>query len=197
MQSRIDSGAASRPSAGTIGMRLCAVLALIALDLASKHYAFAWMDTMPAGAGYDRHGHYRYPVIGQWLGCMLSYNQGMAWGIHVPPYLLIGARAVAVFFLVYLVVRSPLGARWNAAAFVLILAGAAGNLYDNLFEESRSKGHPFGAVRDFIDVYFYRWDYHFPTFNVADSCITVGAVCLLLASLPGSARGGADQRAPD
>jgi lipoprotein signal peptidase len=31
-------------------------------------------------------------------------------------------------------------------------------------------------------VYFGVWNYHFPTFNVADSCITVGAVLLLLTS---------------
>jgi lipoprotein signal peptidase len=37
-------------------------------------------------------------------------------------------------------------------------------------------------VRDFIDVYFARWDWHFPTFNVADACISVGAVLLLAAS---------------
>ena len=186
MQARPEVAAVVRPRVATITARLCVALALIAIDLASKHWVFQWMDSLPAGASYDRHGHFRYPLIGQWLACMLSYNQGMAWGIQIPPYVLIGARAIAVLFLVYLVARSPLGARMNAAAFVLILAGAAGNLYDNLFEESRTKGHPFGAVRDFIDVYFYRWDYHFPTFNVADSCITVGAVCLFLASLPRS-----------
>jgi signal peptidase II len=38
-------------------------------------------------------------------------------------------------------------------------------------------------VRDFIDVYFASWDWHFPTFNVADSCITVGAALLLLSGL--------------
>jgi signal peptidase II len=40
-------------------------------------------------------------------------------------------------------------------------------------------------VRDFIDVYFAAFDWHFPTFNVADSCITVGAVLLLGTSLFG------------
>ena len=42
---------------------------------------------------------------------------------------------------------------------------------------------PFKPVRDFIDVYFTGWDWHFPTFNVADSCISVGAVLLLLSGL--------------
>jgi signal peptidase II len=38
-------------------------------------------------------------------------------------------------------------------------------------------------VIDFIDVYFTRWDYHFPAFNVADSAITVGAVLLIIDAL--------------
>ena len=41
-------------------------------------------------------------------------------------------------------------------------------------------------MRDFIDVYFYGWDWHFPTFNIADSCITVGAILLLLSGLGAS-----------
>ena len=70
---------------------------------------------------------------------------------------------------------------------VLILAGALGNLYDNLFYEPLVPvpDKPYGPVRDFIDVYFEVWDYHFATFNVADSCITVGAVLLLLTGLFG------------
>ena len=64
----------------------------------------------------------------------------------------------------------------------LVLAGAAGNLYDNLFREGR-EGLPFGPVRDFIDVYFGAWNWHFPTFNIADSCITCGAICFLLQGL--------------
>jgi signal peptidase II len=46
-------------------------------------------------------------------------------------------------------------------------------------------------VRDFIDVYFAFRDWHFPTFNVADSCITVGAVFLFLSSF----FGGGEERA--
>jgi hypothetical protein len=42
-------------------------------------------------------------------------------------------------------------------------------------------GSPFRGVRDFIDVYFeplFGIDHHFPAFNLADSCITVGRVRL-------------------
>jgi signal peptidase II len=52
---------------------------------------------------------------------------------------------------------------------MLVLGGAAGNLYDRI---------SYGYVIDFIDV-FYR-TYHWPTFNVADSAISVGISLLLL-----------------
>jgi len=54
-------------------------------------------------------------------------------------------------------------------SLALILAGACGNLIDRAVS---------GAVVDFVDVYFGTW--HFWTFNVADSAITVGAILLVL-----------------
>jgi signal peptidase II len=56
----------------------------------------------------------------------------------------------------------------SSVALALILGGAFGNLYD------RVRYH---YVVDFIEVHIYR--YHWPDFNVADSCIVIGA-CLLL-----------------
>ncbi len=50
-----------------------------------------------------------------------------------------------------------------------ILGGAIGNLIDRL---------RFGEVIDFLDVYVE--SYHWPAFNVADSAISVGVVCLIL-----------------
>jgi signal peptidase II len=51
---------------------------------------------------------------------------------------------------------------------MLVLGGAAGNLYDRL---------SFGYVIDFIDVFYN--SYHWPTFNMADSSISVGIGLLL------------------
>lgn len=58
---------------------------------------------------------------------------------------------------------------WLAVALALILGGALGNLWDRV---------TLGYVIDFIDVYYKGW--HWPAFNVADSCITVGAVMLVI-----------------
>ena len=59
--------------------------------------------------------------------------------------------------------------RRTALALALILGGALGNLVDRLV---------YGYVIDFLD--FYYGDWHWPTFNIADSAITLGAFLLIL-----------------
>ena len=55
------------------------------------------------------------------------------------------------------------------AAIALVLGGAIGNLIDRAMT---------GEVVDFIQVYYAQW--YFPTFNIADSAITLGAGLLIL-----------------
>jgi signal peptidase II len=173
--------------------RLACVAALVALDLASKSLVFAWVGEHAPYAMCHPHATQRYPLAGDWLALMLSTNKGMAWGIEVWPWLLVGGRVAACAFLVWLIARTPPARRVLTGSLVAILAGALGNLYDNLALDPRDAGATFGEVRDFVDVYFTAWDYHFPTFNVADACITVGAVLLFAASFfrPHAASDGA------
>lgn len=162
--------------------RMFVAAALIVADLWSKAAVFAWLSPRPEGVGrYDSHGHWRHEIFGDWFAFYLTTNPGMAWGLKLPPWLLVSGRCVAVLFLAWLVVSTPRERRMLAASLTLIFAGAAGNLYDNLFVPP-FEGAQFGEVRDFIDVYFAAWDWHFPTFNVADACISVGALLLLASS---------------
>ena len=166
-----------------IALRLTFVAGLIALDLWSKHAVFEWLGSSPSGIVLDSHAHARYPLLGEWLALTRSWNPGAAFGqLGQFPRALVFGRCIAVVVLLWMLVRSPGHQRLLVGALVLILAGAAGNLSDNLFLQPR-EGHAFGMVRDFIDVYFPVWDWHFPTFNAADSCITVGACLLLLSCL--------------
>lgn len=162
---------------------LVVVLVLVALDQWSKFAIFAWLPEA-AGLVRDSHGHLRYPLVGSWLTLMESYNRGAAFGRFGDfPHLLVGGRVIAVFVLAWMLFSPRRLGGWVRAALILVLAGAIGNLLDNLGLGGVEEGHPYGTVRDFIDVYFSVWDWHFPTFNVADSCISVGAVLWILSGL--------------
>lgn len=62
--------------------------------------------------------------------------------------------------------------KYTRTALALVLSGAIGN---NLIDRPL-----YGKVIDFLDVYYQSW--HWPTFNIADCCISIGAVLLLLLS---------------
>lgn len=173
-------------------VRFVWVAALVALDLWSKAAVFAWLDAnpRPEGLSIDSHGHARFEIFGDWFAFMISRNAGVAFGqLDGFPSLIVVGRSLAVLFLTWLVLRTGRGQRLLVVALVLILAGAIGNLHDNLLISE--EGYRFGRVRDFIDVYFGVWDKHFPTFNVADACISVGAVLLFLSSFGSSPKDGA------
>ena len=80
--------------------------------------------------------------------------------------LALGITAAIVVWLI----RMPAGAsRWLAAGLSLVAGGALGNAMDSLTH---------GYVVDFLQFHYQGW--FFPSFNVADSAISVGAALLLL-----------------
>ena len=167
-------------------MRFALVALLVALDLCSKSGVFAYLGSHPARALVDDHGHERVQLLGNWFAIMRSWNPGMAFGLFGDSQaILVVGRVIAVCVLAWLLLKQNRIQSAAGTALVMVLAGALGNLYDNLFlgtlgDWLHGEGPlEFGKVRDFIDVYFGVWDWHFATFNVADSCITVGAVLLL------------------
>ena len=90
----------------------------------------------------------------------------------------IGLGLVAAVFIVWLLARHG-GQRMFGWALALILGGALGNVIDRMLH---------GHVVDFLQVH---WNQHyFPSFNVADSAITIGAVLLILDELRRVRRAG-------
>jgi len=81
---------------------------------------------------------------------------------------LIAFSVVAVIIVFALLWRTGRALTLTGVALALILGGAFGNLYDRLV---------YSYVVDFLEVHIIH--YHWPDFNVADSCIVIGA-CLLL-----------------
>jgi signal peptidase II len=81
---------------------------------------------------------------------------------------LIAFSVVAVIVLLGMLWRVGRAISVTSVALALILGGALGNLYDRVL---------YHYVIDFLEVHIV--NYHWPDFNVADSCIVIGA-CLLL-----------------
>lgn len=80
------------------------------------------------------------------------------------------ALIVSVVLVVWLY-RTVRGDWRTALPLSLVLGGAIGNVIDRI---------AYGHVIDFVLVYYQDWS--FPAFNLADSAISVGAVCLILFS---------------
>jgi signal peptidase II len=81
---------------------------------------------------------------------------------------LTAASLLALGLVVFYFFKTPSSDRLMKISLSLIMAGALGNLVDRLIR---------GYVIDFLDVYVR--NSHWPFFNVADSCISVGAVLML------------------
>ena len=86
-------------------------------------------------------------------------------------WLFTGIGIAAALFIVWML-KSHAGQKLFSLALSCILGGAVGNVIDRAMH---------GYVVDFLDFHYAGW--HFPAFNVADSAITIGAICLILDEL--------------
>lgn len=106
------------------------------------------------------------------LNFVMVWNQGISFGLFDTndprmPILFIGiSLLISIPMLIWLTVsrRIPL-----SIGLSLIIGGAFGNVIDRV---------RFGAVADFIDLHMNN-RYHWPAFNLADSCIVIGALLLI------------------
>ncbi len=118
--------------------------------------------------------HESVPVIKGLFHLTYVRNTGGAFGVlaggsaafRLPFFIAISLVAVAV--LGWFVYRVPENRPALVAACGAVLGGALGNLIDRI---------AFGEVIDFLDL-FYR-SYHWPTFNLADSFITLGVAVMV------------------
>ncbi len=114
-----------------------------------------------------------------------TQNRGAAWGVlsgagerfRVPFFYLVSVAAVIFIFSYYRKLRTD--QRYLQISLALVLGGAIGNALDRVLR---------GYVIDFIDWHWFDPDWlrpalHWPTFNVADSGITIGLVMLFLEML--------------
>ena len=141
-------------------------LAVVAVDQVTKSWAV------------HRLSHGDIHVVWK-LDLELGYNTGASFGLARGWAPIIAAVAVTAVVLLLAAVRQ-VRSDGLAVALGLVIGGALGNLTDRVV-----RGHH-GAVVDFIALHFW------PTFNVADSCIVIGALlAALLVSHHPSASDGA------
>jgi signal peptidase II len=142
-------------------------LAVLVLDQWTKHLA----ETSLAG---------RPPLtlIPGFLDLVLVENTGVAFGLFAAGSSTAGVLGltllgmIALGLVLYYFWRTPETNRVVLVSLALILGGAIGNLIDRVMS---------GSVTDFIDAYV--GTHHWPTFNAADSAITVGIVLLSIDAL--------------
>jgi signal peptidase II len=119
------------------------------------------------------------PVIGGFFNIVHTENPGAAFGILADSpsewsSMLLVAVSLVVMAILGVMLWRPRPSAMHSPGLVsvglaLVFGGAFGNVWDRLFS---------GTVTDFLQVFF--GSYEFPSFNAADSAITIGAVLLLI-----------------
>jgi signal peptidase II len=185
-------------------MLFALALAAFAADQGSKYGMFNWLynDGTPVPSYRDEVA-FKKEVVPGWFkfhirfvkdapacDCALTrlngpippaVNHGALWSLggehkhDANKFFAVVSFLAAVGISIWALRQKAGGDRWLFVALGLILGGTTGNLFDRVV---------FGGVRDFL--YFY-W-FEFPVFNVADSCLVVGASLLLLQALFGKSK---------
>ena len=141
-------------------------------------------------------GVHRIPVIDGVFWINRIHNQGMAWGIgngsNWAPLVFPVILTTALFGIMYFWKQGGFPTRLTRISAALIISGIIGNFTDRLFQGfflEEYKDMDFftrftkGYVVDFLDFVIPVINYHYPSFNVADSCICIAAFLLIYSSL--------------
>lgn len=131
---------------------------------------FQWLGDI----SQERLGFISHEIL-PFFNLVMVWNDGISFGMlgsdsPMSAYLLsMFALLIVSGFLVWYTLTSS---RLIEIASLLVVAGALGNIWDRI---------RFGAVIDFLDFHAFGW--HYPAFNVADSCIVIGIMLFLFHTL--------------
>ena len=116
--------------------------------------------------------------VTSFFNLVLAWNRGVSFSLFdggVPPWVFVAlSLAIAAGLAVWL---ARAEGRLLAGALGLVIGGAVGNAADRLLH---------GAVVDFIQI--HAGAYYWPTFNLADSAITIGVLIMVFDAFFGSGR---------
>lgn len=140
------------------------IASVLAADQATKHAIEKYTS-----ADYL---HVVFPGI---LNLIHTHNPGVAFSLFADSrspavrFMLLAFSIAVIIFLFWLLAAERAGGRMGQIGMAMILGGALGNVFDRLTQR---------GVTDFIDLHIQ--SHHWPTFNVADSAIVIGAALVLL-----------------
>ncbi|MDR2778212.1 MAG: signal peptidase II [Rickettsiales bacterium] len=142
-------------------------VAIVVADRLSKDMIIAALASNSPTAN----GDYGKFDISRLLSIVLVWNRGGSFGVFanvrfIPAFLLVSALLTSALLIFLLWNSQSIG---DGLYMSLILGGALGNALDRIL---------YGAVVDFIDIHLGQ--YHWPSFNLADSSIFCGAVLYLI-----------------
>ena len=138
------------------------LIAIVAVDILTKRIAVGALGSQ------QRIPH---EALGDWMRFTLVYNPGAAFGLHVGEYsrwVFMALTIGALLILGRLYISTKAGDASRVTALSLVCGGALGNLLDRITSHR--------GVIDFIDVGVR--DARWPTFNVADMAVSIGAFLL-------------------
>jgi signal peptidase II len=148
---------------------LSLTLAVVFLDRATK----AWIESRQPS-------YFPHVVIPNVFEIIYSRNPGIAFSFLADSsststrIFLIVSSILIIGVIAWLLVASRNSSALNASGLALLLGGAAGNITDRIIH---------GAVTDFLEVWLRFLPWHifnpWPTFNVADAAVTIGAVLIV------------------
>lgn len=111
-----------------------------------------------------------YTIINNFFNITLVHNDGAAWSIlSGNRLLLIIISFIALFIIYFLFIRNKKITKIETIIYGMLIGGIIGNLIDRIL---------YGYVIDFFD--FKIFSYNYPVFNIADCCIVIAAILLII-----------------
>ena len=112
------------------------------------------------------------PIIKNFFSITLAKNTGVAFSLLEGKIDIVIIVTLIVLFLIIDMLRKNNIKENEKKYYALMIGGALGNLLDRII---------YGYVIDFLD--FKIINYNYPIFNIADSCIVIGMILLLINSI--------------
>jgi signal peptidase II len=151
---------------------LMSVLALVGIDAFSKILALHRIPPLQ-GSIYPFGGIGIFDFFSMSFSLNLVSNTGAAWGVFPGHLIVLLLLRIAVVFGILFYLLFLRQSQRASLPFWLIVSGATGNIVDMCV---------YGRVIDFLHFRFFDWS--FPIFNIADSCITIGVFLLIMHKKP-------------